>query len=410
MIFSIDDVLFDHHHSLRAGLQAVKDTCYQLRSIHIDELIQTYRFSLYEHLDEDLARQDAPCHEWTGFYPDMLAHYLGYKSLTPFCHMDYEETFKTAYREAFKPIRKAVKTVMELKESGYKVGIVTRLPAAAQHGKLRRLGIANIVNIFYAPGLTGGHAMYSPDMFDYAAHDMGVDTSEILMVGHDPLQAGASLEALCKYVNFERGCAFATASVNGAVIFRNMEDLEEIEGVLEEPHLINMRMSVESARETLESRSDTDDHSAVEEWHTPEPPPWSPLTPEAGSEASGDAESRDVSEYQNSTDPFDSQINTRSTTPDAKSTPPLGQRSTKRKAQDEPTDPSLRICLAQNPMKRQKMWDDSKWQSRFLGPRDTETSSEESSQESSEGASHRTSDEEALVKIANEEPSDEQSS
>lgn len=409
VLFSIDDVLFDHQHSLRAGLQAVKDTCYQLRSINIGELIQTYRLSLYEHLDEDLARQDAPCHEWTGFHPEMLAHYLGHGRLTPFCHKDYEETFKTAYRKTFNPVSKAVEIVMELKESGYKVGIVTRLPPAAQYGKLRRLGIANVVNIFYAPGLTGGHAIYSPDMFDYAAHDMGVNTSEILMVGRDPLQAGASLEALCKYVNFERGCAFATASVNGEVIFKNMEGLEDIEGILEEPHLINLRMSVEAADETPESMDNTDDQSAVDR-HTPEPPPWSPLTPEAGSEAAGDVESEDGSAYQDSTEPLDSQVHTRFTTPDAEITTPPGQGSTKRKAKNEPTDSGMRSCLAQSPVRRQKIWDGSKWQSKFLGSLDTETSSEERSQESSEEASRRTCDEAALAGTANEEPSGEQPS
>ncbi len=78
------------------------------------------------------------------------------------------------------------KTMQELKNRGYIVGVLTNGPSDLQHKKMEKSGLLPYCDILVVSGDVGVHKP-SPEIFKYTADKLGLKTEECVYVGDHPI-------------------------------------------------------------------------------------------------------------------------------------------------------------------------------------------------------------------------------
>src|SRR5215212_5369804 len=178
VLFDLDDTLFDHQASSRAGLLAVREVFPSLASEPFDAFEQRYRIILEEvHLlvlSGELSPADARSRRFGRFLSETFAP----------CADDVElaaAAYFAGFRASRRPVAGAVALLQHLR-THVKIGVVTNNVLAEQVEKLRHLEFAALVDVLVASEEVGV-AKPHPKIFHAALERLACTPDQVVMVG-----------------------------------------------------------------------------------------------------------------------------------------------------------------------------------------------------------------------------------
>lgn len=145
VLFDLDNTLFDHHHSLRSAISAVQAQYVSLSNYVHEDLIERYHNALQAAYDKYLRK------EITYDEADSLKVQIFYEGLgLPQPNLEDIKEFRSIYKNAYRKNRRAtpgaVETLVRLRESGYRIAIVTNGQTEDQTAKTEAIGIRHLVD------------------------------------------------------------------------------------------------------------------------------------------------------------------------------------------------------------------------------------------------------------------------
>lgn len=279
VLFNVDDTLFDHQRALRAGIELVLSYCPHLAAIGVDEAIDLYREALNLHAQGEQPENGTQCTEWNGFHVNILFRALN----EPIPSRGGAMMYKACFDEGYMNHRRTVDHVREvfswLKASGYQIAVVTKQPRQRQEATLRTLGLLCAIDEIFSTYYAETTWFVSPAVFSYAAAHLGVDPWNMVMVGRGQEHAEAALGALCKYISFDPSAEADSYVFEDRICFRAFKSFDYLPTILQEPDLINWRVSIETDETDIVASESLESVKGNKRLETPEPPPWSPITP-----------------------------------------------------------------------------------------------------------------------------------
>jgi putative hydrolase of the HAD superfamily len=145
VLFDLDNTLFDHYHSLRSAISAVQARYVSLSTYVREDLIERYNGALQEAYDKYLRK------EITYDEADSMKVQIFYKGLglrQP--NLEEMKEFRAVYKDAYRKNRRAtpgsVETLVRLRESGYRIAIVSNGQTEDQTAKAEAIGIRHLVD------------------------------------------------------------------------------------------------------------------------------------------------------------------------------------------------------------------------------------------------------------------------
>lgn len=181
ILFDLDNTLFDHLHSLKHAISAVREKFDHLQTFGTDELISKYNAALQSTYDAylrgDIAHDQLNEKKVMAFFHD-----VGFPSPTLEKVREFRDVYRPAYRETRRATPGSLQTLCRLRENGYKLGIITNGQTVDQKIKAECIGVAHLVDHIITSEEVG---VSKPDtrIFKRAATAMGVDMSSMIMVG-----------------------------------------------------------------------------------------------------------------------------------------------------------------------------------------------------------------------------------
>lgn len=179
VIFDLDDTLFDHYHSLQAGLIALQKAHQSLQQWPLEDLTNTY-IELIDSLHPQvlqgvLTQEQARIQRIRGFF-------LKYGQSLSVVEAD---SAATLYRETYRLARQPVTGVMALLEylhTRVKIGIITNNTSLEQREKLDAGGMTPWINVVVISEEVG---VVKPDpaIFQIALERLGCGPDQAVMVG-----------------------------------------------------------------------------------------------------------------------------------------------------------------------------------------------------------------------------------
>jgi HAD superfamily hydrolase (TIGR01549 family) len=179
VLFDLDDTLFDHQHSCRTGLAAIRQRYGSLGHKSIDELEQDYLQLLNE--TWPLVLQGRMTAE--------ESRVVRFRQLFVRYGEEWNESdgpaISDCYREHYQASRRlvegAVPLLLHLKKA-VKIGIVTNNQADEQREKLRHCRVEHLID-FLVTSEEAGAAKPAPAIFEAALAQAGCSPQEAVMVG-----------------------------------------------------------------------------------------------------------------------------------------------------------------------------------------------------------------------------------
>jgi putative hydrolase of the HAD superfamily len=228
ILFDLDDTLFDHSHSTRIGLEAVRKRYVSLGKKPIDELERDY----WQILDEiwPLVLQGRMTAEESRLA--RLRHLFTLYGEA--WNEDEGQAIVACYREHYQSSRQPVAGVVPLLErlkKSTQIGIVTNNLAAEQRDKLRHCRIDHLIDFLVTPQRAGA-TKPAPAIFEAALAQAGCGPQEAVMVG-DSWHAdvvGASAAGIRAIWLNRRGAACPDPSL--AAEIRAFDPLEDVLAVV----------------------------------------------------------------------------------------------------------------------------------------------------------------------------------
>lgn len=179
VIFDLDDTLFDHHHSLQAGLVAIQKIYKSLQQSRLEHLENTYT-ELLESLHSQVL-QGLLTHEQARIQR-IQRFFLKYGQ-----HLSLAETYSAAtiYREAYhiarQPVPGAVALLQYLRTSAG-IGVVTNNTSVEQREKLDACGLSRWIDVLVISE-EAGVAKPDPAIFEMALAKLNAGPHQTVMVG-----------------------------------------------------------------------------------------------------------------------------------------------------------------------------------------------------------------------------------
>ena len=181
VVFSLDNTLFDHYHSLRCATSVIQNKYAILNGHQLGDLIDKFNIAFRAVHDDDLSR---------GVLPEDM-HIVSVRSF--FTELGLAEPslnevdeFLASYKPAYRSNRRAtpgsVETLVRLRENGYLLAIVTSGQTEIQSAKAEVIGIRHLVDRIFTSE-EAGHCEPDRLMFDYAVKALDTSPDMVHMVG-----------------------------------------------------------------------------------------------------------------------------------------------------------------------------------------------------------------------------------
>lgn len=179
VIFDLDDTLFDHHHSLQAGLRAIQKNCPALHPYPLAELTHTY-VDLVESLHLQVLQGLLSIDQ--ARVKRIKAFFVKYgHSLSDEQAQDYAVLYRETYQSARQPVPGAIALLQHLR-ANVKTGIITNNISIEQREKLDACGFTPWLDVVVISEEVG---VIKPDpaIFAIALERLGCPASAAVMVG-----------------------------------------------------------------------------------------------------------------------------------------------------------------------------------------------------------------------------------
>lgn len=232
VIFDLDSTLFDHDHSVRSAISAVRTKFETLAKFPADELISKYHPALDAAYDAYLRKEITYEDNHTVKVQLFFAN-LGLPPPTINEVKEFRATYRPAYQASRRATAGSVQTLHCLRENGYSLAILTNGQVNNQTAKADFIGVRHLVDVI----LTSEEAGVSkPDVriFQRAATLLGVEPKETILVG-DSIKA--DIKGACDaqmspilYSPFSQDTPMLLYGQQVPVI-RNMNQLPELLGI-----------------------------------------------------------------------------------------------------------------------------------------------------------------------------------
>ena len=190
ILFDLDSTLFDHHHSLHAGLLAIQSRFPGLSHIPVDKLADVYNRCLETAYSKYL-KNEIKFVEVADLKFNLLYEELGLSEPDSRVTALWEDVYKPAYRESMKATAGSLETLENLKDKGYILAIVTNGQKDAQIVKARAVGAYESVDGRIFTSQEAGAAKPNARLFEFAFRQLEVGSDEkpgVWMVG-DSIEA-----------------------------------------------------------------------------------------------------------------------------------------------------------------------------------------------------------------------------
>ncbi|KAK1241349.1 hypothetical protein MKX08_001323 [Trichoderma sp. CBMAI-0020] len=176
IFFHMDGTLFDHAHSRRHALSAVRDIFPALAEKTVEELMELYNASLQQTYDEYLAKmityEEADSRKIHLFFASLDLPAPGLEQGQQFIN-----AYWTVYRANRRPTLGSIEVLVRLRENGYSIGIITDGGVQEQREKAEAIGVLHLTDRI----ITSEQAGYrKPDrrIFEYAIAQLGMNSFE----------------------------------------------------------------------------------------------------------------------------------------------------------------------------------------------------------------------------------------
>ena len=184
ILFDLDNTLFDHQHSLRCGIQAIR-TAYPLLSSFRDEKLTTiYNRSLHQAYDSYL-HGDISYSEKDMLKIGLFFAELGLNEPNAEEIRGFRDIYSAAYRSSCRATPGSVETLALLKGLRYRLAIVTNGQIKDQHEKAEAIGVLALVEHVFTSDEIGAPKP-DPIIFRAALDTLRADSSNSFMIGDNP--------------------------------------------------------------------------------------------------------------------------------------------------------------------------------------------------------------------------------
>jgi putative hydrolase of the HAD superfamily len=179
VLFDLDDTLFDHRHSCRAGLRAMREVIDCLAGVSDEELDKTYHLWLElvhkRVLNGEVNSEEARIERLTGFFND-FNHEVSDEELAV-----ATKHYTGAYRDNRRTVPGCLEVLQALKGT-VKLGILTN--NLVEH-QLPKIEVLNIGQFFDSVTISeeAGTKKPEPEIFQIALERTGANAEETVMVG-----------------------------------------------------------------------------------------------------------------------------------------------------------------------------------------------------------------------------------
>ena len=180
LIFDLDETIYDHQHSSKAGLIAVTNSFPLWNSKSIDELENLYFNDLHQNylkvIDGHISNDDS--------------HILRFQKLAKHFNLQFKANdfteminlYNYASKNTKRPIPDAPETIFQLKERGYSIGLITNGSKDHQKQKIKFCGIQDHMD-FALISEEVGIRKPAKEIFQRALDLAGVKPENALMIG-----------------------------------------------------------------------------------------------------------------------------------------------------------------------------------------------------------------------------------
>jgi putative hydrolase of the HAD superfamily len=233
VLFDLDNTLFDHQHSLRTAIEAIRAKLPDFTPFKKQQLIEVYERSLQQAYDSylrgDISYYEKDIVKFRSFYAELNL---------PESNQDRINEFKSVYQAAYRSSRRAtpgsIETLIELKQACYKLAIVTNGQTVDQLEKAEAIGVAKLVyRIFTSQEV--GVVKPDPRIFEVALQALDCEARWSFMVGDDPktdIQGAINQGKLCPFLYNPRAKTEKIEIAGRKVtVFRKMRELLPLLGL-----------------------------------------------------------------------------------------------------------------------------------------------------------------------------------
>jgi putative hydrolase of the HAD superfamily len=210
VLFDLDNTLFDHQVSARAGLDGFLR---HLEAVPSGELERSW-FEIEQHNYNRFLAKELSFHEQRR---ERLRQFLPLAGATvPVVDTKLDELFAAYlqnYEQAWTAFPDAAPTLQRLRATGMPVGVITNGNHNQQTSKIKRIGLERLLDRVFSSELTG-HAKPDAEAFLQPCKSMGVSPAETLYVGDNYLTdiAGARNAGL-RAIHLDRDVAGIRESI-----------------------------------------------------------------------------------------------------------------------------------------------------------------------------------------------------
>jgi putative hydrolase of the HAD superfamily len=178
VLLDLDDTLSDHTHSARAALAALRERYPALAAFGLDELAKIQAKNLEEThvrvLNGELTVEAARLVRFRALCATCGAHELDPSELA--------EGARLAYLAARRAVPGALELLRALRAAGVTIGIVTNNVLTEQVGKLRELGMTELIDVLVVSEEAGAKKP-EPGIFRIALDRCGASADRAVMLG-----------------------------------------------------------------------------------------------------------------------------------------------------------------------------------------------------------------------------------
>jgi putative hydrolase of the HAD superfamily len=179
VLFDLDDTLYDHRHSCRCALEAIRESLPALWPVSVGELETGHNALLDKYHAGVLAGSLTLDEARLARFSELLG---GYGMIDPVVVASTVRLYRETYVRSEQLVDGALAALDGLRAAGFRLGLVTNNTVAEQMGKLERLGLLPRFDAL-AISEAVGVAKPDPRIFAHTLERLGVPAAEAVMVG-----------------------------------------------------------------------------------------------------------------------------------------------------------------------------------------------------------------------------------
>ncbi len=180
VIFDLDDTLFDHYHSVQAGITALQKTTPNLQKQTLDDLTSTY-VDLVESLHIRVLQKQLTLDQ--ARTQRMQSFFLKYgRTLSADETQHYIDQYREVYQAARQPVPGAIALLEHLRTRNVKTAIITNNASLEQREKLDFCELTPLIDVVVISEEVG---VIKPDpaIFAIALNHLQCSANQAIMVG-----------------------------------------------------------------------------------------------------------------------------------------------------------------------------------------------------------------------------------